>query len=73
MGGHPQEADLRHSNYSIEIWSDNSSGGAWRWASEEPKAVQDANNTLQRPAVFPRAHVLPNGRVFLKCLIDGNS
>jgi hypothetical protein len=36
FGGHPQEADLRHSNYSVEIWSDGSSGGTWRWATEEP-------------------------------------
>jgi hypothetical protein len=71
FGGHPQEADLRHSNYSVEVWGAGS--GVWRWAAEEPGAVQQANNVLQRPEVFPRAHVLPNGRVFLACLIDGTS
>jgi len=74
FGGHPEAADGRHSNYSVEVWSpDRGLGGSWRLASEEPQSVKDANNTLQRPEVFPRAHVLPNGRVFLACLIDGNS
>jgi hypothetical protein len=82
FGGHPQAADLRHSNYSVEIFStDQTGGGSWKWASEEPSEVQLANTTpvgvppepLARPEVFPRAHVLPNGRVFVTCLIDGNS
>ena len=35
FGGHPQAADLRHSNYSVEVWEPGS--GSWRWAGEEPE------------------------------------
>jgi hypothetical protein len=82
LGGHPQEVDPRHSNYSIEAFvADGARGGEWSLVGEEPREVQLANTRLvgvppepiARPEVFPRAHLLPNGRVFFVCLIDGNS
>lgn len=82
LGGHPQEVDTRHSNYTIEAFvADGARGGGWSPLGEEPGEVQLANTRLigvppepiARPEVFPRAHVLPNGRVFFVCLIDGNS
>jgi hypothetical protein len=61
LGGHPQEVDPRHSNYSIEAFAaDGASGGGWSPVGEEPQDVQLANDALQRPEVFPRAHLLPN-------------
>ena len=38
-----------------------------------PRTSVNAIATLRIPEVYPRAHLLPNGRVFLACLADGNS
>ena len=58
----------------MEAWWAGGTAGSWMWASEEAEVVgTDANDVLQRPEVFPRTHLLPNGRVFLACSIDGKT
>ncbi len=74
FGGHPQEADDRHSNYSVEIFIPTvPPSGTWVLAGDEPDSVIQAIGRLTIPEVYPRAHLLPNGRVFLACLADGHS
>jgi hypothetical protein len=74
FGGHPEEADTRHSNYTVEAFGFTPSPiGAWTVVSEEPRAVISASGELRIPEIFPRAHLLPNGRIFIACLADGKS
>ena len=74
FAGHPQEADSRHSNYSVEVFAPGASpSGAFVSVGDEPPAVIQAIAQLRIPEVYPRAHLLPNGRVFVACLADGNS
>lgn len=74
FGGHPNDADNRHSNYSVEVFSSAPQpSGSWILATEEPSAVRNAIEALRMPEVYPRAHLLPNGRVFFPCLADGQS
>ena len=71
---HPQEADTRHSNYSVEVFrSGTSPSGDFVSVGDEPERIREAIARLQIPEVYPRAHLLPNGRVFVACLADGHS
>ena len=74
FAGHPQEEDVRHSNYSVEVFDPGASpSGAFVPVGDEPQAAIQAIARLRFPEVYPRAHLLPNGRVFVACLADGNS
>lgn len=74
FGGHPQEADNRHSNTSVEVFSPPASGpGVWVQVHDEPDAAERGVDALRIPEVYPRAHLLPNGRVFIACLADAQS
>ena len=74
FGGHPEEADTRHSNSSVEVFFQAAAGpGAWVPVSEEPDGALQAIGRMRIPEVYPRAHLLPNGRVFIACLADGQS
>jgi len=53
--------------------------GSWTVIGEEPMTVINAiegnlttgERGLRIPEIYPRAHLLPNGRIFVACLADG--
>src|SRR5262249_40466854 len=73
FGGHPEEADTRHSNSSVERYFEAQGPGVWSVVSEESDSTLAAINGMRIPEIYPRAHLLPNGRGFIACLADGHS
>lgn len=74
VGGHPLDADSRHSNYMLEVFVPTPSPrGSWIDMGDVPDRVRDAGETFRTPDVYPHAHVLPDGRVFFARLLGGGS
>jgi hypothetical protein len=76
FGGHPEQADDRHSNTTVEVFVPSGRGpGAWLRAGREPAGAVAATSDrgLRIPEVYPRVCLLPNGRVFVACLADGRT
>lgn len=71
MGGHPSRDDSRHSNFMVEIFDPQLN--QWSDAGDEPQLVQNAVAAPRRgekPEIYPRLHVLPDGTVF--CVVLAN-
>jgi hypothetical protein len=74
MGGHPQQRDTRHSNVSLEVFTPHPLPlGTWLQAGEEPREAVDAAERMRIPEVYPRAHLLPSGRVLVACLASAQT
>lgn len=64
LSGHPEDTDTRHNNVMVETFgAAPAPQGSWL----------DRGDQALVPEGYPRVHVLPNGRVFVVYLIDGNS
>jgi hypothetical protein len=62
LAGHPSESDTQHFNFLVETFHDDGSSGWWEAASTMPHDC----------SLYPRAHLLPDGRVFFSSpLHDG--
>jgi hypothetical protein len=62
LAGHPSEPDTQHFNFLVEAFHDDGSTGWWQSISKMP----------HDSSLYPRAHLLPDGRVFFACpLHDG--
>jgi hypothetical protein len=73
MAGHPASEDLRHSNFMVELF--DSFGNQWNDVGDEPQSVINAvtNRPDQKPEIYPRLHLLPDGSVFCVALADERS
>ena len=73
MGGHPNSADSRHSNFMVELF--DPSLNLWIDAGDEPQSVISAvaNRPAHKPEIYPRLHLLPDGNVFCVALADEKS
>jgi hypothetical protein len=73
MGGHPDKADNRHSNFMVELFDQVQN--QWSDVGDEPQSVITAvsNRPDQKPEIYPRMHLLPDGKVFCVALADEQS
>ncbi len=64
LSGHPRRDDTRHQNYAIEAWRPGRESWEFLSAGEAASAFSD---------LYPRVHVLPNGKLFSSTPVGGRT